>query len=278
MTVRRSGALERRGEPSAGGRRAPRPAAGGPSLRVLEPRRASRSGSFAPARGQQGRCGSRMREVAAVLGRCRGPAAYVSVAGSVTVPGTLRVGVAVPRTAREGEVSGLITLGRAGNSVRMPFWYRVERPRLPFAPHVTLRRTGIYRGTRRAVAGPHVVPLPRHSAGNAFLPYAASGSRARLPLPGTATCRELRRRRPHARRRRRGRAANRSRQRREPARRRYCASLRRESLPQSDGQHRLVAAPFPRPGRTTSSSTRPRRHVGALSSSGSGQGDRPRRP
>jgi subtilisin family serine protease len=75
-----------------------------------------------------------------------GTSGDVNVAGSVTVPGALQVRVAVPRTAREGEVSGFVTLGRAGNSVRVPFWYRVERPRLPLAPHVTLRRTGIYTG------------------------------------------------------------------------------------------------------------------------------------
>jgi hypothetical protein len=73
-------------------------------------------------------------------------AADVRVPGSVTVPGTLRVSLVVPRTARERDVSGFISLGRSGNALRVPFWYRVERPRLPLAPHTTLRRPGVYRG------------------------------------------------------------------------------------------------------------------------------------
>lgn len=73
-------------------------------------------------------------------------AADVQVPGSVTVPGTLRVSLVVPRTARERDVSGFITLSRAGNSLRVPFWYRVERPQLPLDPHTTLRRPGVYNG------------------------------------------------------------------------------------------------------------------------------------
>ncbi|MFL5946072.1 MAG: S8 family serine peptidase [Gaiellaceae bacterium] len=72
--------------------------------------------------------------------------ADATVAGSVTVPGTLQVRVAVPAKARERDVSGFVTLGRAGNRVRVPFWYRVERPRLPLSPHVMLRRTGVFAG------------------------------------------------------------------------------------------------------------------------------------
>jgi subtilisin family serine protease len=68
------------------------------------------------------------------------------VPGSVTVPGTVQVRVTVPRGARERDVSGFVTLGRDGNRVRVPFWYRIERPQLPRSPHVTLRRVGVYTG------------------------------------------------------------------------------------------------------------------------------------
>ena len=71
-------------------------------------------------------------------------AADVSVPASVTVPGMLQVRLTVPRTARERDVSGFVTLGRDGNTVRVPFWFRVERPRLPLDPHVTVRRPGTY--------------------------------------------------------------------------------------------------------------------------------------
>ena len=69
-----------------------------------------------------------------------------TVPGSVTVPGTLQVRVAVPANARERDVSGFVILSRNGNRVRVPFWYRVERPQLPRSPHVTLRRTGVFAG------------------------------------------------------------------------------------------------------------------------------------
>jgi subtilisin family serine protease len=80
-------------------------------------------------------------------------AANVKVPATANVPGTLQVRVSVPRNAAERDVSGFITLSRGGNSLRVPFWYRVERPKLPLAPHVTLRRTGVYKGdTRRGRA------------------------------------------------------------------------------------------------------------------------------
>lgn len=73
-------------------------------------------------------------------------AGEANIPGTVTVPGTLQVRVSVPASARERDVSGFVTLTRDGNRVRVPFWYRVERPRLPRSPHVTLRRTGVFAG------------------------------------------------------------------------------------------------------------------------------------
>jgi len=63
---------------------------------------------------------------------------------AVTVPGTLRLGLRAP--AAEGDVSGTIELRRGDDVRRIPYWFRVEIPRLP-APSGRLTRTGTYGGS-----------------------------------------------------------------------------------------------------------------------------------
>jgi subtilisin family serine protease len=84
-------------------------------------------------------------------------APFVSVAPTVTVPGTLSLRLSIPRRARTADVSGFVTLTRGSDTARMPFWFRVERPRLPLARRFTLRRPGSYhastaRGTSRVTS------------------------------------------------------------------------------------------------------------------------------
>jgi subtilisin family serine protease len=112
----------------------------------------------------------------------RGPWAATATNGeaivpaSVTVPGTLRVRVTVPRNAQERDVGSFVSLSRNGNGVRIPFWYRVERPRLPLAPHVTLRRTGTFSGdTRRGRAGVTSYRYPDIPAGALSFPTRLPG-------------------------------------------------------------------------------------------------------
>jgi subtilisin family serine protease len=69
---------------------------------------------------------------------------YVSVPGTVTVPGGLQLRVAIPADAREGDVSGFVNLARGSDTLRMPFWFRVERPRLRLDRHLGLSRPGVY--------------------------------------------------------------------------------------------------------------------------------------
>jgi subtilisin family serine protease len=66
----------------------------------------------------------------------------LSAPSRVTVPGNLEVLVAVPRALREQDVSGFLVLSREGLRRRIPFWLRVERPRLRLDRHVVLVRTG----------------------------------------------------------------------------------------------------------------------------------------
>jgi hypothetical protein len=81
------------------------------------------------------------------------PAGGISVADQTAVPGTLRVGLTVGRTAVERDVGGFLILTRGSDRRRIPFWFRVERPRLRLERHIALVRPGLYRGnTARGVA------------------------------------------------------------------------------------------------------------------------------
>ncbi|MFL5919260.1 MAG: S8 family serine peptidase [Gaiellaceae bacterium] len=78
---------------------------------------------------------------------------FLSVPPQVAVPGGLRVTLAIGRSAPEQEVSGFILLSRGTDARRVPFWFRIERPRLPLDRHLALRHPGQYRGnTARGAA------------------------------------------------------------------------------------------------------------------------------
>ena len=78
-------------------------------------------------------------------GATGGFAGVVTTPPQVTIPGTVAVRVSVPRRMGEEDASGFIVLSRGGDSRRVPFWFRVERPRLPLDRHLVLRRPGKYR-------------------------------------------------------------------------------------------------------------------------------------
>jgi len=71
----------------------------------------------------------------------------VGVPASVAVPGELAVTVTAAAGAPEGERTGFVVLARGGETRRLPFWFRVTRPRLPDEPSSVLHRTGSYRAT-----------------------------------------------------------------------------------------------------------------------------------
>jgi subtilisin family serine protease len=69
----------------------------------------------------------------------------VTVPASVTVPGTFTVRAAVGPRADERDLTGFVVLTRASVRRRIPYWLRVEAPRLAGEAHRTLRRPGTYR-------------------------------------------------------------------------------------------------------------------------------------
>lgn len=71
------------------------------------------------------------------------------VAPTASVPGTLDLEPAVGAAAAEGDVAGFVRLQRGTDVRRIPFWFRVVRPRLEGAEAVELRSPGVHRGDTR---------------------------------------------------------------------------------------------------------------------------------
>ena len=86
---------------------------------------------------------------AAVAQQSQDAGVTVTVPASVTVPGTLTVRAAVGPRAAERELTGFVVLTRGAVRRRIPYWFRVEAPRLAGEGHRVLRRPGIYRDDAR---------------------------------------------------------------------------------------------------------------------------------
>jgi subtilisin family serine protease len=103
-------------------------------------------------------------------------AAGVSAPTQVTVPGRLILRAHVAANARERDVTGFVVLSRGGNQRRIPFWFRVERPRLRLERHLPLPRAGSYRGnTARGVARVSSYRYPDVRAGHVSFPVRLVG-------------------------------------------------------------------------------------------------------
>ena len=84
-----------------------------------------------------------------VARQSNGSGVSFSIAPRLVVPGALRLAVTVARSAREGDATGFVVLGRGAETRRLPFWLRVTAPRLARQPARLLSRTGTYRGNTR---------------------------------------------------------------------------------------------------------------------------------
>jgi subtilisin family serine protease len=73
----------------------------------------------------------------------------LSVPPTVSVPGTLQLQATAAASAAEGDTSGFVVLTRGSDRRRIPFWLRVEAPKLGREAHRTLTKTGTYRGSTR---------------------------------------------------------------------------------------------------------------------------------
>jgi subtilisin family serine protease len=126
---------------------------------------ASRSVALADAGGGAGTWAASV----VVQGSPRG--ATVGVPPSVAVPGQLDVTAVATAAAPEADITGFVVL-TAGTAVRrIPFWFRVESPRLAGEPHGTLRVTGTYKGQMRGKKS--LVSSYRYPADPSSVPGAA---------------------------------------------------------------------------------------------------------
>jgi len=73
----------------------------------------------------------------------------VGAPSSIAVPGELDVTAAASASAPEADITGFVVLTTATATRRIPFWFRVENPRLGTEPHGALHVTGTYKGQLR---------------------------------------------------------------------------------------------------------------------------------
>jgi hypothetical protein len=66
---------------------------------------------------------------------------------TLTVPGSVTLTVSVAPDAEERDVTGFVVLTRGTDTRRVPFWFRIESPRLGRVPHTRLVKPGVYRAT-----------------------------------------------------------------------------------------------------------------------------------
>jgi subtilisin family serine protease len=76
------------------------------------------------------------------------PGVTVSAPATVEVPGTLTVRASAGAGAPQVDATGFVVLTQNGQTRRLPYWFRVERPGLP-PPSATLPRPGVYHGDTR---------------------------------------------------------------------------------------------------------------------------------
>ena len=78
-----------------------------------------------------------------------GGGVQVLAPAKVTVPGMLRVRVAVAAHAPARDTSGFVVLGNGGQVRRIPFWLHVTAAALAREPHRSLHGPGVYAGNTR---------------------------------------------------------------------------------------------------------------------------------
>jgi subtilisin family serine protease len=102
-------------------------------------------------------------------------AGLVTVPAQINVPGKLRVRVAVG-TAADADITGYIVLTHGTDTRHIPFWFRVERPRLQTERRPLLPGPGTYNGnTSLGVARVTTYRYPEVPPGDLSLPVVLPG-------------------------------------------------------------------------------------------------------
>jgi subtilisin family serine protease len=101
----------------------------------------------------------------APAGASLAPASPTVVAGTA-----VDLTLTVAATATEGEATGFVILTRGTDVRRVPYWFRVESPKLATEPFRTIARPGIYTGDTRGK--PSLVSSYRYPTGSLGAPIA----------------------------------------------------------------------------------------------------------
>jgi hypothetical protein len=98
------------------------------------------------------------------------PAGVVLVPATPTVvPGSsVTLDLTAAQTAAEGDATGFVLLTRGTDVRRVPYWFRVEAPKLGTEPARTLTHAGIYNGNTRG--RPSLVSSYRYPDGSTGMP------------------------------------------------------------------------------------------------------------
>jgi subtilisin family serine protease len=70
----------------------------------------------------------------------------VTAPATVTVPGQLQLSAAVGSAAAESDQTGFVVLNQGANVRRIPYWFRVEAPKLGTEPSTPIVQPGVYGG------------------------------------------------------------------------------------------------------------------------------------
>jgi subtilisin family serine protease len=73
----------------------------------------------------------------------------VTVPPTVTVPGRLDVTAATSASGPEADITGFVVLTLGSSTRRIPFWFRVEAPKLGTEPSTVLSAPGVHKGQMR---------------------------------------------------------------------------------------------------------------------------------
>jgi len=74
--------------------------------------------------------------------------AALAAAAPAIVPGSpVKLTLTIAADTAEGDATGFVLLTRGSDVRRVPYWFRVEAPKLAREPHRTIRAPGIYRGS-----------------------------------------------------------------------------------------------------------------------------------
>ncbi|MHB8470640.1 MAG: S8 family peptidase [Gaiellaceae bacterium] len=100
-------------------------------------------------------------------------ATVAAVTPTVVAGGSVSVSVSVSASASEGDATGFVDLARGTDVRRVPYWFRVEAPRLATEPRTVITRPGVYRGDTAGKKS--LVSTYRYPEGAPGIPLTLSG-------------------------------------------------------------------------------------------------------